>query len=198
MLENAFKPKMLERQKLQKLLLRSRQKPLVYLYGLMGSGKTTSVEMYLKSPEARRQSGLPVQMRLWMSSGPGEDLYRRWGRDCQNWRQHCQRRNSQSSSDVGRIMDILTQQLSQDILLVIDDFHLVQNLHLKRLAAIIAKEQPQNLRLILISRNPPEPVYYELEIKGRCTIIGQESLNFTAGEIQIFTGRMAFLLKARR
>ena len=37
MLENAFKPKMLERQKLQKLLLRSRQKPLVYLYGLMGS-----------------------------------------------------------------------------------------------------------------------------------------------------------------
>lgn len=196
MLENAFKPKMLERQKLQKLLLRSRQKPLVYLYGLMGSGKTTSVEMYLK-----KSGGPPA---IWFTC-PDEvmDEQWAWGRFVQTLGQRLPELASalseagipQSSSDVGRIMDILTQQLSQDILLVIDDFHLVQNLHLKHLAAIIAKEQPQNLRLILISRNPPEPVYYELEIKGRCTIIGQESLNFTAGEIQIFYRQNGFPLE---
>lgn len=76
--------------------------------------------------------------------------------------------------------------ISKDIVLFLDDYHLIHNQVIHEVVAFIIEHSPENLHTVLISRADPPLALERLRARGRLVEIRFDDLRFTAGEIDEF------------
>jgi LuxR family maltose regulon positive regulatory protein len=74
--------------------------------------------------------------------------------------------------------------LSKEKILVLDDFHVLQNPMVLQGVDFLLKYLPANLRLVIASRSEPELDLASLRAKGRMLELGADDLRFTGEEVE--------------
>jgi ATP-dependent transcriptional regulator len=75
-------------------------------------------------------------------------------------------------------------------LLVLDDYHLSQNLQLNRLILQFAQEEITDFHMIIITRDTTDFDFVELLSKGLCYVVSREKLRFTENEVRDYCKMM--------
>jgi LuxR family maltose regulon positive regulatory protein len=78
------------------------------------------------------------------------------------------------------------KDIPEEIVLVLDDYHLIHNEAILTSVGYLAKYRPDNLRLIILSRNEPEGALEKLIAREMAIYIGTRELAFDADEIAEF------------
>ena len=89
-----------------------------------------------------------------------------------------------SGLEVG--LTLLINELStlpKDLILVLDDFHVLEDLLIQKGIDFLLKHSPPNLHLIIASRSQPELDLAFLRAKGRVLDLGADDLRFTSEEV---------------
>lgn len=76
--------------------------------------------------------------------------------------------------------------------LVIDDFHLVKSPQIGSFLTLIAREQPENLHIAIITRDTSNLDISEITAKGLCNILPQQTLCLTEPEIRDYCSLMGY------
>ncbi len=175
----------LQRERINKKLENIFDYPLTVVEAPMGYGKTTAVWNFLKN------AGLKP---IWITFQPETgfiDFY--WQKFSEAVCQF-----DQASGDtlkhlgfpvdvpqMDQVISVLSDLANdQQIILVLDDYHLTTSEPLSRLVALIVSERIENFTLILITRNTVHLNSAELVAKGFCQLINQDELKFTETEVR--------------
>lgn len=160
----------------------------------MGYGKTTAVREFLLA------RGDPV---LWLSFLSAEDtaaLF--WDRlvveiSRVNEAVGGRLKKVGFPSDAPQMANILSLleeiDYEENTALVIDDFHLASNPEIGMLLIRIIKEEPDNLHIVIITRDTTNIDFAELFAKGLCNIISQQILGFNDAEIRDYCAFMGHI-----
>jgi LuxR family transcriptional regulator, maltose regulon positive regulatory protein len=81
-------------------------------------------------------------------------------------------------------------QLDSQVVLVLDDYHLINAQPVHDLVAFLLEHRPPALRVILITRNNPAILLARWRGRGELTEIRAEALRFTADETETFLNRL--------
>ena len=84
-------------------------------------------------------------------------------------------------------------QRAAPCLLVLDDYHLVQNSEIDRALARLLQRPPRDFHLIVLSRQPPAWSLGRLRLQDRLLEVGVTDLRFTREEIATYLDRSAGL-----
>ena len=79
-------------------------------------------------------------------------------------------------------------ELPHPLVLVMDDYHLIDTPAIHAGVALIAERAPPQLRLLLASRTPPPLPLERLRVRGQLAELGAEQLRFTAAEAAALLG----------
>ncbi len=99
------------------------------------------------------------------------------------------------------LINQLTLDLEEDALLVLDDYHLVSDVHeISRWVEQLIENHPPHLRVAMASRKIPESAaFVRWRVKGLSMIIEQSDLAFTETEIaSLFSDQFGFTLDAQQ
>lgn len=178
-----FNPKILDRERINIILDNIFNTSFFIVTASMGYGKTTAVQNYLKNKKQVRT--------IYFSPATDESD------DILLWKQFC-RAIEYIDEQLGRklslyglpkenfesekIIEIFLTSISEETVIVFDDFEKVKNESIINIIEKIAFETIPKLHIVLISRNMPKIKYIEYEIKGKCFIMWQEDLEFTLEE----------------
>ncbi|WP_213990168.1 HTH-type transcriptional regulator MalT [Sodalis sp. dw_96] len=106
---------------------------------------------------------------------------------------HCQRSEALAHKHQYATLTTLFTQLSVDlsdwsrpIFLVIDDYHLITNELIHESMRFLLRNQPDNLKLIVLSRNLPSLGIANLRVREQLLEIGSQQLAFTHEEAKRF------------
>ena len=193
-----FKPKILHRKRISKMLEGILDVPLFLLLASMGYGKTTAVRTFLSSKKNLRY--------VWFSLNTGEDdeLWM-WQRFCQSLEDisaDLSRRLAgyglpQSAVDRERILGVIKRIVMVPTVIVIDDYQENRSGALDRLITYIARGQVSNLHIVLISRSIPDIPIDELALKGLCIELSQDRFEFSREETVEMFAQNGFLLSSK-
>lgn len=90
------------------------------------------------------------------------------------------------------------RDISEEIVLVLDDYHLIHNEAILSSVGYLAKYVPDKLRLIVLSRNEPEGALAKLIVRELAVYIGTRDLAFNANEIaELFSQKEVRLTDAQ-
>ncbi|HEY0211104.1 HTH-type transcriptional regulator MalT [Acerihabitans sp.] len=111
---------------------------------------------------------------------------------------HCLRSEALAQKHQYASLATLFAQLSVDLadwttplFLVIDDYHLITNTVIHDAMRGLLRQQPDNLKLVLLSRNLPSLGIANLRVRDQLLEIGSQQLAFTHEEAQqFFAGRL--------
>lgn len=187
------KPGVLKRERVNRALAGIFDYPLLLVEAPIGYGKTTAVRQFLSS------RGGPV---LWLSLLPGEDS------ETLFWEALAHEIGKLDGAAGARlkslgfpsgppqastILSILSElDFEEDTALVIDDFHLVRGARIGALLAQIVKEEPDNLHIVVITRDTTGLDFAELAAKGLCSIVPQQLLRFTDAEVRDYCALVGY------
>lgn len=76
--------------------------------------------------------------------------------------------------------------LAQDIVLVLDDYHLISAPSIHEGMAFVLEHQPRNLHLVIATRADPPLPTFRLRARGQLTELRSDDLRFTPGEAATF------------
>jgi LuxR family transcriptional regulator, maltose regulon positive regulatory protein len=76
--------------------------------------------------------------------------------------------------------------LSKDLVLVLDDFQVLDDPTILQSISFILKHLPHNFHLVIASRSEPARDMAFLRAKGRVTELGADDLRFTGEEVRLF------------
>jgi len=93
--------------------------------------------------------------------------------------------NSQSEARVALLSNEIAA-LSKELVLVVDDFHVLEDKNVLKGISFFVKHQPRNLHLIIASRSQPTAGLAALRAKGQVIDLGMEDLRFTEVEVEQF------------
>lgn len=79
-----------------------------------------------------------------------------------------------------------------DTTLIIDDFHLTKNMKITFLLKRFAMEMPDDLHIVILTRDTTNLDIFELYVKGLCYVVSQNTLRFTESEIRDYCTMMGF------
>ena len=160
----------------------------------MGYGKTTAVREYLN------RAGAYV---LWQAVDDGHAssfwhefsrLFTELDEACaQNLAQLGLPGNNTSRHQTLRLLEGI--QLPEKTVVVIDDFHLVDQADIQNLIVFLARNEIKNLHLVIASRSVPLESLDELKLKGYAYHITKEALELTTEEIVKYYGRCGIVLR---
>jgi LuxR family maltose regulon positive regulatory protein len=77
---------------------------------------------------------------------------------------------------------LINRSWPADVVLVLDDFHLIESAGLRDSIALLAENLPPGLRLVLASRSEPALPLARLRARGQVTELGAADLRFTVAE----------------
>lgn len=80
--------------------------------------------------------------------------------------------------------------ISQPILLVLDDYHVIHTLSIHKQIAFLLEHRPANLHLVITTREDPLLPISRLRARGQVLEIRQDDLRFTAGETSDFLNKV--------
>jgi LuxR family maltose regulon positive regulatory protein len=183
--------KTLKRERVNRALESIFEYPLTIVEAPLGYGKTTAVREFLKA------KGGPV---LWLSflsprdtdsffwDGFAEEIGRldeAVGDRLKSLGFPC------DTPQAANILSILSRlDYEENTALVIDDFHLVKGPQIGTLLSQIVKEEPDNLHIVVITRDTTNLDFVELTAKGLCNILSQQFLKFTDREVRDYCAMM--------
>ncbi len=75
---------------------------------------------------------------------------------------------------------------ARDIVLVLDDYHLISALQIQEGIATLLEHQPHNLHLVISTRADPHLPLFRLRARGQLTELRTDDLRFTPGEATAF------------
>ncbi|MEN6326082.1 MAG: LuxR C-terminal-related transcriptional regulator [Syntrophomonas sp.] len=187
------KLKALKRARVNRALASIFSYPLTIVEAPIGYGKTTAVREFLAA------KGSPV---LWLSLLSAEDaaafFWDRLAAEIVRVDEAAGVRLKSLGfpSDAPQTANILSilgdLDFEEKTALVIDDFHLVRGKEIGALLKQIVKKQPDNLHIVVITRDTTNLDFAELFAKGLCNILSQQLLRFTDGEIRDYCALMGF------
>ncbi|MDX9872807.1 MAG: helix-turn-helix transcriptional regulator, partial [Clostridia bacterium] len=178
-----FKPKLLQRKRINKILEGIFQVPLFLLLSSIGYGKTTAVKDFLNSRRNFRYA--------WLSLNSGEyDELWMWQKFCQSLselnpklaKRLAEHGFPQTTVDMERILDLIKNALAERTVIVIDDYHENRSELMDGLLTFFARAALNNLHIVLISRTLPKIPVEELSLKGLCIELSQDSFEFNKEE----------------
>lgn len=179
------KRKALKRERVNRALESIFDYPLTIVEAPMGYGKTTAVREFLFA------RGSPA---LWLSFLSAEDtaalfwdrLVVEISRVNEAVGEMLKRVGFPSDApQTANILSLLQEiDYEENTTLVIDDFHLASNPEIGKLLIRIVKEGPDNLHIVIITRDTTKIDFAESFAKGLCNIISQHILRFNDAEIR--------------
>jgi LuxR family maltose regulon positive regulatory protein len=92
------------------------------------------------------------------------------------------------------LLNELLEQPSQEWVLVLDDYHLIQNPAVHNLTATLFEHQPPGMKMIVLTRIQPPLPLARWRARGRLTEIRAQQLRFTPEEVQRWTAGSGFQL----
>ena len=174
----------LERVQVDSKLAKGLEKPLVVVTSPMGYGKTTAVKAFLQ-----KQKNTVVWTTMTSASNIANSEYfwllltKEIFKVSPELAQNLEERGFPSgSAQVFRLLDFLKnypKKADMPVVLVIDDYWLIENQEINYLIQRAIGENISWLRLVLISRRIPDLPIEELVIKGLCTTVDFDDLTFT-------------------
>ncbi len=197
MKESLFRPKILKRERINKLLEAIFETPLFYLSASMGYGKTTAVKNFLASKKDINAVWLPV-------SRVEQDENQAWRKFIESLKKYNEKEVTKdlntgiprSDYEIRKVLDIVKENVKKPLILVLDDY---QNIACKpfldNILSIFTEYDMPNIHVIVISRMRPTAVFLMLNIKGKCMIMWQKELAFTKDETNELFALNGFKLK---
>ena len=189
MKEGAFTVKInnshiLERINVENKLASGLLTPLAVVTSPMGYGKTTAVRSFLRK---RNDIVLWTTMSSAGNTANGEYFWLLLTREIFNIspemsRQLDERGFPGDSAQIFRFINILKKfprSSGHRVILVIDDYWLIENREINDLILRLTSENLAWLNLILISRRKPRLPIEELVMKGLCVVIDYDDLTFS-------------------
>ena len=185
-----FRPKLLCRNRIYKMLDEVFNVPLLFVSAPMGYGKTTVVKEYLDNIKT-------TENIIWFSILDEEnDENWVWSEFLETLKD-ADNNVMETLKNIGfpedritrrKIISIIKENIKDNIILVIDDWHNIMNPKSKIdiLLQYICAEQIEKLHIIIISRKYPQDKYIELENKNKCVILTQKEIKFTLEETEEF------------
>jgi LuxR family maltose regulon positive regulatory protein len=165
--------------------------PLTLVEAPMGFGKTTAVKSFFASEKAQP---------LWItfrSSENSSELF--WDAFTDAIDKTDEKAGAALKSlgfpadaaGLDKILSILNNITFQNrFLLVMDDYHLSQNLQLNQLILQLSQEEITDFHMIIITRDTTDFDFVELLSKGLCHVISREKLKFTEEEVNDYCRMM--------
>ncbi len=190
-----FKPKLLRRKRIDKILEGIFQVPLFLLLSSIGYGKTTAVKDFLNSKRNCRYA--------WLSLNSGEYdelwMWQKFSQSLADLNPKLAKRLAeygfpQTAADLERILDLIENMLAERTVIVIDDYHENRSELMDRLLTFFARAAVDNLHIVLISRSLPEIPVEELALKGLCIELSQDSFEFNEEETGTLFAQNGFIL----
>ncbi|MEA4970653.1 MAG: LuxR C-terminal-related transcriptional regulator [Candidatus Pelethousia sp.] len=167
--------------------------PLTIVEAPIGYGKTTAVREFLAA------KGVPVIWTSFFSENDTPEAF--WGRLAAEVGKLDETAGNRLKSlgapaDAPQIAAILTilndLDYEKNTTLVVDDFHLAKGMRVTGLIRRFVLEMPEDFHAVFITRDMSPLDISELTAKGLCNILPQQTLRFTAGEIQDYCALMGF------
>lgn len=178
-----FRPKLLYRKRINKLLLEIFRVPVYFISASMGYGKSIAVRNFIEKNKRVQTIWLDItndeidDMWIWkkfcdliknINFKLGEMLYA-YGVPNNN-------------KDVYKIIDIIRNEIRQETIIIIDDWDDEKIVYINHLIKAMILEDIGNLHIVIISRKKPANEYIEFELKQKCMIMRQEDIAFTFDE----------------
>jgi ATP-dependent transcriptional regulator len=177
----------LNRERISNALKAAYDYPLTVLEAPMGFGKTTAVRMFL---ETEKIDSVFIACRSFQDTSA---VF--WDRFV-NEVSKIGNQVGQALKSVGFPADppqlekfiLLLEQVTFECrkIFVIDDYQLAHDIKLNNLILLLAKEEIENLHIILITRDTTDIGFAELLAKGLCTVLSRYELKFTPEEITAY------------
>lgn len=154
--------------------------PMTVVAAPMGYGKTTAVRQFLDSRDSQV---------LWLSFvAPDESGAFFWqefsheiGRlDSAMGERLCSLGFPQDSPETAVVLSVLnTLHCKERTVFVIDDFHLAKNPRIGEVLSQIAKEELENLHIVIVTRDTANLDFGEMVSRGTCRLFTERFLRFT-------------------
>ncbi len=186
----ALANKILSRSRVNRQLDQIFDYPLTVIRAPMGFGKTTALREYLRMKKLES---------IWLPLlGSGGSLAYCWDR----LTAQIQKMNPDLGSrlenlgfptdapQLAKIVGMVCVEYAEPVVMVIDDFHLIDCRQTADLITLICAERVSNLHIVLLARDIAVLPVADLEQRGLCLVIGQETLQFHAGEIRDYFALM--------
>ena len=200
MQESLFRPKILQRERINNLLEAIFETPIFYLSASMGYGKTTAVRCFLEEKKDIRTIWIPIsnpegdEKWLWNKFGYAMEKYsstfidRFLGIDF-----------PLSDEEIRAILDIIKETVKDEMVIVFDDYHdsKCQQL-LTRILTLYTEYEMENIHIVVISRMRPSAEFMMLNIKNKCLLMWQGEIAFTKKEANELFKINGFLLNERQ
>jgi LuxR family maltose regulon positive regulatory protein len=183
----------IHRPRLLKQLNRNRQRPLSLVSAPAGYGKSTLVSCWLKACD--NPSGWfsldenDDDLRLFLSYflAAVQKIFPGAGHETQAMLSGA---NLPPVSALARSLINELDQIENDFILVLDDYHVIQEQAVHDLTIELLKHPPQPLHLVLASRRDPPLPLSSLRARGQMTEIRVQDLRFTVAETAAFLQQM--------
>lgn len=183
MKESLFRPKILKRERVNKLLEAIFETPLFYLSASMGYGKTTAVKEFLESKEDVCTVWIPV------SNAEGDEnwLWHKFGEAIQKYNPDFAEKFlnlgfPNSDYEIIRVLELMKKEINREIVVVFDDYQDAKCQMLDRILKLYTDCEMTNVRAVVISRMRPPAEFLLLSSKGRCLLMWQGEIAFTKEE----------------
>ena len=75
------------------------------------------------------------------------------------------------------------EKLDREIVMILEDFHTIENPQIKEFISCVIKYKPENIRFFLSSREAPSHEFIPLRIRGEVLELTQKDLAFTKDEV---------------
>ena len=158
----------------------------------MGFGKTTAVRNFLKS---EKNSSLWI---TFLHSGESASYFwERFSSEMAKIDDHVSARLKALGFPVDvpqleKVFSLLNDiAFKKKLVLVVDDFHLSQDMSINKFLMQLTAERIDNLHIIIITRDTTNIDFSELLSKGLCYVISQQKLKFDDNEIRDYCRMMA-------
>lgn len=187
------KLKALKRERVNRALENIFNYPLTIVEAPMGYGKTTAVREFFTL------KGVPV---IWTSFFSEDDTARSfWERLAAEIGKFDEAAGislkklgvPSDTPQTSAIISILNEMdYKPNTVLVIDDFHLTRSMRVTALFRRFVMEMPDDLHIVILTRDTTNLDITELSAKGLCNIVPQNMLRFTDSEIRDYCALMGF------
>ena len=185
--KSLFRPKMLNRERINHLLEGIFEMPIFYLSASMGYGKTTAVKCFL---EAKREIN-----SIWMPMAHGvEDEKWIWHRCChyiENSNPELARKLfnmglPENELEINQVVDTIIEGINQNTVVIVDDYQDVKGHTLIEILNCFVERASDKLHIVIISRVRPKPEFLMFNLKNQCQLMWQTDLAFTKEETRAF------------
>ena len=182
---------LLKRERINRILSVIYDYPLTIVEAPMGFGKTTAIRSFFAS-----EGNAPLWISFLDSERSASFFWEKFVAEIGRLDANAAARLKAlgypvDAPQMTTVLSILDQiDYPEHTALVIDDYHLLPDLNIKKLIFEMVSERIDNLHLVIITRDTTNINFPELLAKRMCYVVSQQRLKFTGDEIRDYCHMM--------